>query len=535
LKIKVIDGLLLKKMFVQGANVLEGNKNIVDALNVFPVPDGDTGTNMSLTMNSAAKEVKEGNINAIDSIVGAIANGSLMGARGNSGVILSQLFRGFAKACKGKERLTTVDLANAFKNASDTAYKAVMKPIEGTILTVAREIGEKAIDLSKQEMYMDDFLYELIEHGEQVLNKTPEMLKVLKEAGVVDAGGKGLIFIFNGFYEAITGKEVIIERSTTIDFKKEDDGKDILFGYCTEFIIQGSYVNVEKFKEKIGSYGDCMLVVGDENLVKVHIHTNHPGVILEEGLRLGELTRIKIDNMRHQHENKVFENNSEEKPLELKEFGMIAVTMGEGLTEIFKDLNVDEIITGGQTMNPSTEDIKKAIDGVHAKHIFVFPNNSNIILAANQAKELSDKNITVIQTKTVPQGIAAILAYNEDLNIEENIEAMTEALSNVKTGQITYSVRDTQFNDISIKEGDILGIADGKITVVGSRVEEEAYKLLEGMITDEDEILTIFYGEDRTKEHAEALGEKIEEIYEEMDVEVYYGGQPLYHYIFSIE
>jgi DAK2 domain fusion protein YloV len=536
LKIKVIDGLLLKKMFVQGANVLEENKNIVDALNVFPVPDGDTGTNMSLTMNSAAKEVKEENINTIDHIVGAIANGSLMGARGNSGVILSQLFRGFAKACKGKETLTIVDLANAFKNASDTAYKAVMKPIEGTILTVAREMAEKAIELSSKEMYMDDFLYELIEHGEQVLNKTPEMLKVLKEAGVVDAGGKGLNLIFNGFYEAITGKEVMIEGSTPIDFEKvEEDGQDILFGYCTEFIIKGSCVNIERFKEKIGSYGDCMLVVGDESLVKVHIHTNHPGVILEEGLRLGEVTRIKIDNMRQQHENKSIEKMSEKKSLEMKEFGMIAVTMGEGLTEIFKDLNVDEIITGGQTMNPSTEDIKKAIEGVHAKHIFVFPNNSNIILAANQAKELSDKSITVIQTKTVPQGIAAILAYNEDLNKEENIEAMTEASSHVKTGQITYSVRDTQFNDISIKEGDILGIADGKITVVGSHVEDEAYKLLEGMITDEDEILTIFYGEDRTKEQAEELAERIEEIYEEMDVEVYYGGQPLYHYIFSIE
>ncbi|QZY57488.1 DAK2 domain-containing protein [Crassaminicella profunda] len=524
-------------MFVQGASVLDGNKSTVDALNVFPVPDGDTGTNMSLTMNGAAKEVKEVRINTIDYIVEAIANGSLMGARGNSGVILSQLFRGFAKVCKGKEVLTIVDLADAFKSASDTAYKAVMKPIEGTILTVARVIGEKAIELSKEEMYIDEFLYQLIEYGEQVLNKTPEMLAVLKEAGVVDAGGKGLIFIFNGFYEAITGKEVIIEEPTIVDLEKVEgeDIKDITFGYCTEFIIKGDHVNIEKFKEKIGGYGDCMLVVGDETLVKVHIHTNHPGIVLEEGLKLGELTRLKIDNMRQQHENKVFEDVNEENNTEIKEFGMIAVTMGEGLTDIFKDLNVDEIITGGQTMNPSTEDIKNAIDRINAKHIFVLPNNGNIILAANQAKELSHKDITVIPTKTVPQGITAILAYNEDLNIEENTEVMTEAFQNVKTGQITYSVRDTQFNDITIKEGDILGIADGKITVVGSNIEDEAYKLLEGMVTEDDEIVTIFYGEDRTEDQAQALAERIEKIYEDIDVEVYYGGQPLYYYIFSIE
>ncbi|QXM07467.1 DAK2 domain-containing protein [Crassaminicella indica] len=524
-------------MFIQGANVLQTNKHLVDELNVFPVPDGDTGTNMSLTMNSAAKEAKNVSTNTIDSIVEAIANGSLMGARGNSGVILSQIFRGFAKACKGKEVLSIADLAYAFKSASDTAYKAVMKPIEGTILTIIRKIGEKSIELSKKEIYIDDFLYSLIEYGEQVLNKTPEMLKTLKEAGVVDAGGKGLIFIFNGFYEAITGKEVSIEEPVMLEFEKEATkaSEDITFGYCTEFIIKGSNIDIEEFKGKIGTYGDCMLVVGDESLVKVHIHTNHPGVILEKGLALGQLTSIKIDNMRQQHQNKVFENDSEVQHEEIKDLGMIAVTMGEGLTNIFKDLNVDEIITGGQTMNPSTEDIKKAIDRINAKHILIFPNNSNIILAANQAKELSDKNITVIPTKTVPQGIAAILAYNQEVSLEENIENMIDALKNVKTGQVTYSVRDTQFNDISIKKGDILGIVDGKITVVGSNVEEEAYKLLKDMITEDDEILTIFYGDDRTQEQAQALAERIEEIYEDIDVEVYYGGQPLYYYIFSLE
>lgn len=525
-------------MIIQGANALDRNKSMVDALNVFPVPDGDTGTNMSLTMNSAMKEIKQIDSDRIEKITEALANGSLMGARGNSGVILSQLFRGFAKSCKGKERLNTADVANALKSAADTAYKAVMKPIEGTILTVAREVGEKALEICKKEEDIQSFIRSLIAYGEKVLDKTPEMLKVLKEAGVVDAGGKGLIVIFNGFYEGMTGKDIEIEpfdHSKSSEVHLEKESEDIAFGYCTEFIIKNHNIDIQAFKQKITEFGDCMLVVGDENLVKVHIHTNNPGVILEYGLELGQLVNIKIDNMRQQHENKVFTDSDEKHDLEMKKYGMIAVTMGEGLTNIFKDLNVDEIITGGQTMNPSTEDIKKAVDRIQAEHIFIFPNNSNVILAANQAKELSNKAITVIPTKTIPQGISGILAFNDELDIDTNIELMTSAVKKVKTGQITYSVRDTQLNDMMIRKDDILGIQDGKITVVGNDVDEEAYHLLQEMITEEDEMITIFYGSESDEGRARHLAERIHEVYEDIDVEVYYGGQPLYYYIFSVE
>ncbi|SHK01915.1 hypothetical protein SAMN02745975_03465 [Geosporobacter subterraneus DSM 17957] len=538
MKIKYIDGPLLKKMMIHAANLLENNKSTVDALNVFPVPDGDTGTNMSLTMNSAAKEIKGIKNDSIETIADAAANGSLMGARGNSGVILSQLFRGFAKYCKGKKQLSTLDLASALKSASDTAYKAVMKPIEGTILTVARETAERAVEIAKREEDLELFLHQMIEYAEKVLDKTPDLLKVLKQAGVVDAGGKGLIYIYKGFYEALTGKEVEVSETVslnTVEFHGDEELGEITFGYCTEFIIKGNQIDIEDFKRKIGPYGDCMLVVGDENLAKVHIHTNNPGSVLERGLKLGELINIKIDNMRQQHRNKIFEEEKTEKPQQLKEYGMIAVTMGEGLTNIFKDLHVDEIITGGQTMNPSTEEIKKSIDAINAKNIFVFPNNGNIILAANQAKQLSDKNVIVIPTKSVPQGIASILSFNGEADPEVNERVMTEAIKNVKTGQVTFSVRDTQFNDIAIKKDDILGIYDGNIKAVGTGVEEVSMKLLQEMITDEDEILTIFYGEEQSESSAQALADFVGEKYKDIDVEVYYGGQPLYHYIFSVE
>lgn len=525
-------------MMIHAANLLENNKSTVDALNVFPVPDGDTGTNMSLTMNSAAKEIKGIKNDSIETIADAAANGSLMGARGNSGVILSQLFRGFAKYCKGKKQLSTLDLASALKSASDTAYKAVMKPIEGTILTVARETAERAVEIAKREEDLELFLHQMIEYAEKVLDKTPDLLKVLKQAGVVDAGGKGLIYIYKGFYEALTGKEVEVSETVslnTVEFHGDEELGEITFGYCTEFIIKGNQIDIEDFKRKIGPYGDCMLVVGDENLAKVHIHTNNPGSVLERGLKLGELINIKIDNMRQQHRNKIFEEEKTEKPQQLKEYGMIAVTMGEGLTNIFKDLHVDEIITGGQTMNPSTEEIKKSIDAINAKNIFVFPNNGNIILAANQAKQLSDKNVIVIPTKSVPQGIASILSFNGEADPEVNERVMTEAIKNVKTGQVTFSVRDTQFNDIAIKKDDILGIYDGNIKAVGTGVEEVSMKLLQEMITDEDEILTIFYGEEQSESSAQALADFVGEKYKDIDVEVYYGGQPLYHYIFSVE
>ncbi|MFZ5966328.1 MAG: DAK2 domain-containing protein [Bacillota bacterium] len=540
MKTKYIDAIMLKKMYIQAKHSLESNKDIVDALNVFPVPDGDTGTNMTLTINAAAKEVQEASKITIESISEAAANGSLMGARGNSGVILSQLFRGFAKGCKGKDKLNVHDFAYALKNASDTAYKAVMKPIEGTILTVAREIGEKAVELSKKEDNITDFLHKIIQHGEIVLSKTPEMLKVLKQAGVVDAGGKGLIYIFMGFYEAISGKEVDIapaKESQTIQLHKEETVEDITFGYCTEFIINGTNISIEGFKKKIGKYGDCMLVVGDEKLVKVHIHTNHPGKVLEHGLEEGSLVNIKIDNMRQQHSNKIFEENTSaaDDPVDGKKFGMIAVAMGEGLVDIFKDLNVDVVIAGGQTMNPSTEEIKKAIDAIEADNIFIYPNNSNIIMAANQAKALSSKNVIVIPSKSVPQGIASILAYNSELSAEENEKLMTNVLQRVKTGQVTFSVRDTQIDSIIIKKDDILGIHNGNIKSVGNNIEFVSKELLNHMITEDDEILTIFYGEEVDEQAANALAEEIKEIHDHIDVEVYYGGQPLYYYLFSIE
>ena len=538
MKAKYIDGQILKKMMIQGANSLELNKSAVDALNVFPVPDGDTGTNMSLTMSSATKEIKKMSNETVEMISEAMANGSLMGARGNSGVILSQLFRGFAKNCKGKEKLNTVDFAQALKGASDTAYKAVMKPIEGTILTIAREMAEKAVEISKKEEDFIVFFKAIISYGEKVLDRTPQMLKVLKEAGVVDAGGKGLLFIMNGFYEALTGKEATIEISRlqkTEENYLDIPTEDITFGYCTEFIIKGAAVDIDLFKKKIMNLGDCMLVVGDQNLVKVHIHTNNPGQVIEYGLNWGELINIKIDNMRQQHKNRIFEETGEELETEVKEFGIISVSMGEGLLNIFKDLNVDEIITGGQTMNPSTEEIKKAIDNIAAKHIFIFPNNSNIILAANQAKELSEKNIHVIPSKTIPQGIAAILAFNPDLSLQKNIDLMNDALTNVKTGQVTYSVRDTQFNSNIIKKGDILGILNGNIHTVDENTEKVAFNLLQEMITDTDEMVTIFYGEESSEADANRLAERIGEICGNVDIEVYYGGQPLYYYIFSVE
>nr|WP_300300207.1 DAK2 domain-containing protein [Anaerosolibacter sp.] len=525
-------------MIIQGKNSLEANKSTVDSLNVFPVPDGDTGTNMSLTMAAAAREVQSAKGESVEDIAEAAANGSLMGARGNSGVILSQLFRGFAKGCKGKEKLSITDLAMAFKGASDTAYKAVMKPIEGTILTVAREIGEKAVEISKREESIESFLETIIVHAERVLDKTPDMLKVLKQAGVVDAGGKGLIFIIKGFYEALTDRETVVESVEVVQSILHDtnmENEEITFGYCTEFIIKGKNIHIDQFKASIGDYGDCMLVVGDENIAKVHIHTNNPGVVIEKGLKLGELINIKIDNMRHQHQNRIFESEASQEPKDLKEYGMIAVTMGKGLTDIFKDLNVDEIITGGQTMNPSTEDIKNAIDRIDAKNIFVFPNNSNIIMAANQAKELSDKNIIVIPTKTVPQGIAAVLAFNADESSESNAELMLRAIKNVTTGQVTYSVRDTQFNDIEIKKDDILGMQDGDIKQVGVDVDEVSYLLLKNMISEDTEMITIFYGEDISIEKAQVLADKIAELRNDIDIEVYFGGQPLYYYIFSIE
>ncbi len=550
MKVEYIDGHMLKKMILSGAQYLEANKEIVNALNVFPVPDGDTGTNMSLTMQSAAKEVKGSKSDLIEDIGSSIANGSLMGARGNSGVILSQLFRGFSKAVKGKTTINTMDLAEALKSGADTAYKAVMKPIEGTILTVARESAEAALIIAEREADVITFIEKVIEYAEKSLSRTPELLKVLKEANVVDSGGKGLIYIYSGALAALTGNmpevenEDIIENDYVHTIEESNEG-EIEFGYCTEFIINSKNANINKFRKSIETYGDSMLVVGNDNVVKVHIHTNHPGEVIEHALKLGALNDIKIDNMRLQHRYEVFHKSESEEynelvsetsgNIEMKQYGFITVTIGEGLTEIFKDFNVDHVIEGGQTMNPSTEDFVKAIDNIDAETIIILPNNSNIFMAANQAKDISSKNIIVISSKTVPQGLSALLSFNGEASPEENEEAMMEAISVVKTGQVTYAVRDTSYNDLNINEGDILGISDGEIKATGKNIDKVSAELIDNMVNDESEIITIFYGSDVEKEKADELLHILTDKYEDIDVEMYYGGQPLYYYIFSVE
>ncbi|SHJ70427.1 hypothetical protein SAMN02745883_00202 [Caminicella sporogenes DSM 14501] len=537
MKLRQIDGETLKKMFIQGAYKLSKNREVVDSLNVFPVPDGDTGTNMFLTMESAVSEISKIKEPSISNIAKAIADGSLMGARGNSGVILSQIFRGFEKACKDKEVLSIKDFSTALKSASDVAYKAVMKPIEGTILTIIREVSKKALEITSKNLDFNEFFSEIIEYGEKILEKTPDMLNALKQAGVVDAGGKGLIFILKGFEEALNGEiseEEINTYSSKVQIKDEHDGV-IEFGYCTEFIIKGNSSYLNELKNKIKNLGDSMLVVGDEDLIKVHIHTNNPGKVIEYGLEIGELINIKIDNMRYQHQNKVVANKDIKKTEEKKKYGIISVAMGEGLYNIFKDLNVDKVISGGQTMNPSTEDIVKAINEINADNIFILPNNSNIILAANQAKEITEKNVFVIPTKTIPQGITSLIQFDPSLSIKENFDNMMEALNNVKTVQITYSVRDSSFKDLKINKGDILGIADGEIISVGNSINSVADEALRKVINDEHEILTIYYGSEISEETANEFASKMEEIYPELDIEVYFGGQPLYYYIFSVE
>lgn len=535
MKIRHLNGEILKNMFIQGNNLLYNNRDVVDSLNVFPVPDGDTGTNMALTFDSAVNEILKIEKPSVESVAKSASKGSLMGARGNSGVILSQILRGLEKGCRGKEVLSVEDFAYALKMASDTAYKAVMKPIEGTILTIIREASEKALELINTS---DDFIVffdMLILHIEAVLEKTPDMLDVLKQAGVVDAGGKGLILIIKGFWEAVSGKEIpkTEKKEPQRTMENEISNESIEFGYCTEFIIRGNGLDSEAFKDKIKSHGDSLLVVGDEDLVKVHIHTNNPGAVIEYGLKLGELVDIKIDNMRQQHKNTLIED--EYVPKEEKKYGFIAVAMGKGLSNIFKDLNIDKVIEGGQTMNPSTEDILKAISEINAENVFILPNNSNIILAANQAKELSDKNVVVIPSKSVPQGISSMLEFDLSAEPDENEESMTDILGDVNTVQITYSVRDSKFNDLDIKKGDILGICDGDITKVGNDVSSVAFETLDKAINDDHEILTIYYGEEISEEASNEFHSLIEEKYPDLDVEIYYGGQPLYYYIFSIE
>ncbi len=543
--IQYIDAKILKEMFVSGANNLQNHKDLVDKLNVFPVPDGDTGTNMSLTISYAMKELSKVENGTITEIGKALSKGSLMGARGNSGVILSQIVRGFAKSIEGKDKLNTEDLANAFKNGSDTAYKAVIKPIEGTILTVVRESSDFAVKNYKKENDLVKFFEMVIKEAKESLDRTPELLKALKEAKVVDSGGKGLVLIYEGMLSALKGNFISLKESTsntnTMSSQAQANAvntEDIKFSYCTEFILESDRVQDTEIRDMMLKYGDSLVVVGDEGVIKVHVHTNDPGLVLQDALKFGQLVTIKIENMKIQHENIVLnvqDETASSEEVEEKEFGFIATSMGDGLATILKEFGVDHIIEGGQTMNPSTEDFINAIDKINAKNIFIFPNNSNIIMAANQAKEISEKNIIVIPTKNIPQGFTALVSFNAEASVEENEEAMMNSLSLVKSGQVTYAVRDTVMNDIDVKEGNIIGIAEGKLLSAGEKVEDITRDLVEQLVDEDTAIITLFYGEDVSEEDANELRDLLEEKFEDIDVELYYGGQPLYYYLISVE
>lgn len=537
--IKYIDNVKFKKMLLGAAVNLENNKTIVDSLNVFPVPDGDTGTNMNLTLQAAIKEINNLSESTITSLANAAANGSLMGARGNSGVILSQLLRGMSKALKGLNHIDCKIIAESLKSASDTAYKAVMKPVEGTMLTVARETAEKAMATYTDYEDVIEFIESLIQQAKDTLNRTPEMLNVLKQADVVDAGGKGLIYLMEGALAALKGVEIkqeiteqaVIDTEVELDeFTSEDE---IIFAYCTEFLIKNPIKTAEEFLTRIYDKGDSIVCAGNENVIKIHIHTNNPGQILAMAVKFGELSNIKIDNMKEQFRERLKENhkNNQKK----KKYGFVSIGVGKGIEKVFTDLNVDVFLSGGQTMNPSTEDILEAANDINAEHIIILPNNSNIILAATQAKKISDKNLYVVPSKTIPQGIAALIAFKEDSDIDENIEAMSQAVKEVKTGLVTYAVRDTVFNDLEIKKDQIIAIYEGDITNHGENPEDEAVELINKMVDEDSFLVTVFYGDNVDEKTAESIKPRIEEIAEDCDIEIIYGGQPLYYYIISVE
>ena len=545
-----INAELLTKMFLAGAANLEAKKEYINELNVFPVPDGDTGTNRTLTIMSAAKEVQGLESADMTALAKAISSGSLRGARGNSGVILSQLLRGFTKEIKEHKEVDVQALASACERATATAYKAVMKPKEGTILTVAKGASEKAREMAETTDDLEVFIPEVIAYAKEVLSKTPEMLPVLKEAGVVDSGGQGLLEVLNGAYDAFQGKEIdysAIESSAGTTMVKPDAQAqaDIKFGYCTEFIIMTEKAFTEKdeheFKAFLESIGDSIVCVADEDIVKIHVHTNDPGLAIQRALTYGQLSRMKIDNMREEHQEKLIRDAEklaaeQAKKEPRKDVGFIAVSIGEGMNEIFRELGVDYIIEGGQTMNPSTEDMLTAIDQVNADHIFILPNNKNIILAANQAQALTeDKDIIVVPTKTVPQGITAIINYVPEEDAKANEEMMKEEIQNVKTGQVTYAVRDTHIDDKEIHEGDIMGIGDSGILAVGSNKEDVAKCTVDAMMSDEAEVISISYGADASEEDAETLASTLEEAYPDCEVEINKGDQPIYYYILSVE
>lgn len=540
---KKINGVVLREMIISGANKLINDKSIIDKLNVFPVPDGDTGTNMSLTITSAVVELSKEKSNELSAIGSAITKGSLMGARGNSGVILSQILRGFAKGISGKDSLDAMSFAKALKEASNVAYTAVMKPVEGTILTVIRETSTFAVNIVKQnpKIEMKDFLLSVVEESKRSLSKTPELLKALKEAGVVDSGGKGLVTFFEGMYNCYIGNPILKKEKTDEEEIDYDEFMandihifegEIEFGYCTEFMVLDATIEPSYLKSKIENLGDSMVVVGHEGIIKIHIHTNEPGTVLSIAGEYGALDKIKIENMRLQQKSlinaEIVESN--------KKYGIVSVVMGKGMETIMKDFGVDVVIEGGQTMNPSTKDFVGAIENIKAENIIVFPNNSNVIMAAKQAKEIvKDKNIEVIETKNIPQAIASLIVFDKEKSLDENINLMQEENLKIKTGQVTYAVRDTNANGIDIKTGDYIGISDSSIVCAEKDVDITTMKLLSDMVDDDSYIITIYYGEDVSEDEAEKLKSQVEKKYNDLDVEFIYGGQPVYKYIISVE
>lgn len=572
--ISTIDAGMLKNAFLAGAKGVEAKKDWINELNVFPVPDGDTGTNMTLTIMAAAKEVAELENPTMDQLAKAISSGSLRGARGNSGVILSQLLRGFTKEIKAVEEIDTTILANAMVRGTETAYKAVMKPKEGTILTVAKAMADKGLEMASQTDDIEEFVKQVIEYGDYVLSQTPEMLPVLKQAGVVDSGGQGLMQVVKGAVDGLLGRTVDFSLDTVPDSgnrpaagekaargaaRTDIDTADIKFGYCTEFIINLEKVYTDKDETELKSYlesiGDSLVVVSDDEIVKVHVHTNHPGLAFEKALAFGSLSRMKIDNMREEHQERVIQDSErlareqaareqedkdkatgEEAPSERREYGFIAVSSGEGLSAIFRGIGADCLIEGGQTMNPSTEDMLKAIERVNAENIFILPNNKNIIMAAQQARDLTeDKNIIVIPSRTVPQGITALVNFMPDLGPEENTQTMTEEMGNVRTAQITYAVRTTNIDGIDIEEGDIMALGDHGMLAVGKSVDGVALDAMKEMLDEECELVTIYYGADVSEHEAKVLEEQAQEQYPDKEIELQYGGQPIYYYLISAE
>ena len=555
---KTIDANMLAKMFLAGAQNIEAKKEFINELNVFPVPDGDTGTNMTLTILSAAKEVTALADVDMKNLAKAISSGSLRGARGNSGVILSQLLRGFTKSIRDEKEIDTAALAAACQRARDTAYKAVMKPKEGTILTVASGIADKAAELALETEDLEEFIPAVIEHADEVLQKTPEMLPVLKEAGVVDSGGQGLLEVIRGAYDAFLGKEIDYSaiapaagNSTAVKVSVEEE-KEIKFGYCTEFIIllekEFTENDEHELKAYLSSIGDSIVCVADDEIVKIHVHTNDPGLAIQKALTYGQLSRMKIDNMREEHREKLIRDSEKlakeqaeaeeaKKTAEPKKpMGFIAVSIGDGMNEIFRELGADYIIEGGQTMNPSTDDMLKAIDQVNAETIFILPNNKNIILAAEQARDLTeDKKIIVLPTKTIPQGISAMIGYMPEAGVDENEENMKEAYQDIASGQVTYAVRDTVIDGKEIHNGDIMGINDDGIAAVGKDLTETTLELLSTMADEDSELICLYYGADVTKDDADALSDAIEDKFPECEVEVNFGGQPIYYYMISVE